>query len=80
MQASPNCYFITITWSLVFTCNFSGIKLFSVVNHNCAHSLELACKLKQVLNCLDYLILLGESVVTVNAVNTSVLKLFYKIL
>lgn len=71
MQASPNSYLITITWSLVFTCNFSGIKLVSVVNHNYSHSLALACKLKQVLRCLDHLSLLWENIVTVNAANTS---------
>lgn len=71
MQASPNSYFITETWSLVFTCHFSEIKLVSVVSHNYSHSLELACKLKQVLRCLDHLILLGDNIVTVNAANTS---------
>lgn len=67
----PNSYFITVTWSLVFTCNFSGTKLVSVVDCNYSHSLELACNLKQVLGCLDQLILLGENIVTVNAANIS---------
>lgn len=37
MQASPNSCFITVTWSLVFTCNCSRIKLVSIVNHKAIH-------------------------------------------